>query len=260
MLTLIAESKTMSEAVRDITPDEAARHSPVFDADAGEIMSSLVGMTAVEIAQRFGVGRKVAETMCACAYDFPNKTTGLTALRDAFTGVVFRSLDVASLNADSCQRAVAGVRIVSSAYGWLRPDDVVKPYRADYTMPLSPVDGKALYTFWRPKVTSAIVRELRDGAHDEIINLLPGDAAKCVDWTEVGRHARIWTPEFKRQDGPVLKTPESGRLKRLRGLLLRHILIVGISSSDGIRGIDSPDFVYCQDDTSSSGRILMITD
>ena len=58
-------------------------------------------------------------------YDFPYKESGCVAI-EAFTGVVFKAFEYSSLSAQEKQITNRCVGIVSSLYGWLRPDDIIK--------------------------------------------------------------------------------------------------------------------------------------
>lgn len=257
MICLIAESKTMGINQWLATPELLDAHTPHFEFEADAIMASLRGLSVSELAARFAAGPKTASAMHAFIYDFPNKSVGYKAL-EAFTGVVFKALDVGSLTPDAKMRAGQKLRIVSSLYGWLKPDDIIKPYRFDYTDRAAPGDV-CLNTFWRSKLNIQLINMIKQTGDSEVLNLLPLDASKCIDWKLVKSFASVYVANFKRQLPEGLKTPDAGTLKILRGKLLRQILLDDITSAQQLRDIDS-DFCYYEADDPYPNHLLFLTD
>ena len=205
-------------------------------------MDSLRVRTPEQLAAEAGITLRLAASLRRMIYEFPNKSTGLRAI-EAFTGVVFRQLRLAGYDAAQKKFLQDNVRIVSSLYGWLRPDDIVKPYRFDFKSHVAPL-GETLMKYWKKNVTIAMAQELRAKGDTVIIDLLPSDAAKCVDWKPIKQFANVYKVDFKMYDGTdVMKTPNAGRLKELRGRLLDLIVRNGISSPADIASMESSDFM-----------------
>lgn len=246
MLILIAESKTMNTALHEVDPSELQAHLPIFHCQADAIIASLAGMSVAEIASKLGIGPKSAKSMLDFVYDFSHKSTGIEAV-EAYTGVVFKNFDVSSLDGVARASMDDRLRIISSLYGWLRPDDIIKPYRLDFTAKVAPC-GKAMYNYWRKDVTIQLVNEIKKSGFREVVNLLPMDASKCIDWKLVKNFAKVIVPNFKIQQGESLVTPNATMLKSLRGSLLRHIICDGINDGNALRYIVSSDMLYLKDD------------
>lgn len=247
MLVLIAESKTMLSSESNIGLENYGAHKPLYDDVASEIMESLGSDTVAELASMLKLSGTLAAKMKKMIYEFGYKQTGYPAIT-AFTGVVFKSLDFDSLSDSAKERARDEVRIISSLYGWLRPSDIIKPYRLDFTSRLEggPSAGKTLNTFWRMDVTKALVRKLQEDHIGDILNLLPADASKCIDWKLVKRFAGVWKVDFQEmREGGVMKTPRAERLKALRGSLLRQILTEGIADIETLRHVSSESY-FCE--------------
>lgn len=241
-MILIAESKTMASVETEVSREEFAECRPLFDGIANAIMDSLRDRTPEQLAAEAGITLRLAASLRHMIYEFPNKTTGLRAI-EAFTGVVFRQLRLAEYDGAQREFLRDNVRIVSSLYGWLRPDNIIKPYRFDFKSHVAPL-GETLMKYWKKDVTIALAQELRAKGDTVIIDLLPSDAAKCVDWKLVKRFAKVYKVDFKMYGGTdVMKTPNAGRLKELRGRLLDLIVRNGISSPADIATLESPDFM-----------------
>lgn len=239
---MIAESKTMASAETEVSREEFAACRPLFDGIANAIMDSLRDRTPEQLGAEAGITLRLAASLRRMIYEFPNKSTGLRAI-EAFTGVVFRQLRLAEYDGAQREFLRDNVRIISSLYGWLRPDDIIKPYRFDFKSHVAPL-GETLMKYWRKDVTIALAQELRAKGDTVIIDLLPADAVKCVDWKLVKRFAKVYKVDFKMYDGTdAMKTPNAGRLKELRGRLLDLIVCNGLSSPADIATLESPDFM-----------------
>ena len=247
MVILIAESKTMLSAESDVGIEEYDAHKPLYEETASEIMGSLGSETVADLAAMLKLSGSLAAKMKKMTYEFGFKRSGNPAI-EAFTGVVFKALDFATLPDAAKARCREQVRIISSLYGWLRPSDIIKPYRLDFTSRLEggPAAGKALNAFWRMDVTKALVRKLQEDGATEILDLLPGDASKCIDWKLVKRFAKVWKADFQEmREGGAMKTPTAERLKALRGTLLRQILTEAVPDIETLRNVSSPSY-FCE--------------
>lgn len=252
MLVLIAESKTMTRCDRPVAPELSL---PPFGREADEIMRLIADMPTEELADRVKLNSSMIVKLRLMAREFPYKATGCAAL-EAFTGVVFKAFSYPMLSPGQKDEARRQVRVISSLYGLLRPDDAVKPYRLDYTAPASP-DGKPLCTYWKPRVTEALLRELDEGKHKSILNLLPADAAKCIDWKRIESRAEVLKAEFRAVNaGGLVRTPASTLLKTLRGKLLRQIVTDRVTTLEQLARIESDDYYA---DAVTGGTIVFIT-
>lgn len=242
MITLIAESKTMAEPEITVSQADLETHCPVGENTANEVMSRVAQMTAQEIASAIKISPALAAKVARMAYEFPNKSTGLRAI-EAFTGVVFKEFDYLSLSNEEKKATEENVRIISTLYGWLRPSDIIKPYRFDFTTHLAP-DDRTFSEYWRKDVTIQLVKELQAYGETDILNLLPADAAKCIDWKLVKRFAKVWKVDFKElKDGGNWKTPHAGKLKALRGELLRAIITKNITNPTGVLSVETDNLL-----------------
>ncbi|WP_300504534.1 YaaA family protein [uncultured Duncaniella sp.] len=253
MLILIAESKTMTPCGNAVSKADYTDCRPMLESDADAIMETVRSLSADELVATVKISLPMVRKLQKMAYEFPNKAVGSRAI-EAFTGVVFKAFDYALLDEEARRNTAGCVRLLSSLYGWLRPDDIVKAYRMDFTTPLAP-GGKALATYWRDKVTECLLKEIATGGHEDVLNLLPGDAAKSIDWKAVGKSAKVWKADFRELlPGGTTRTPNSGKLKTLRGELLRLIVTSGINSASGLLSLHGEHFVSA-DTASSDGNI-----
>lgn len=241
-MILIAESKTMADGLREVSREEYLSNRPIYADTADRIMESLRQRSQEQLAEEGGLTPGLARSLQKMIYEFPEKALGMRAI-NAFTGVVFKQLHPVSYNEAQKKFLREKLRIISSLYGWLRPDDIIKQYRLDFKSRFAP-EGETMMKFWKKDVTIALVNELREGCDYEIIDLLPADASKCIDWKLVKRFAKVYRADFKTVvEADILKTPNAGRLKELRGRLLDMVIRERLSSAKEIGALESADFM-----------------
>lgn len=242
MLILIAESKTMTLCADPVAQSVYEKHRPLLEDKADDIMLSIRDVDAAALSRAVRISPRLAVGLQRMIYEFPNKSLGSSAM-EAYTGVVFRAFDYSSLSSDEKSRATSSVRVISSLYGWLRPDDIIRQYRFDFTTPLAP-DRHPFYAYWRDTVTDCLLEDIKQGAHTEVLDLLPADAAKCVDWARIKTAAAVHKVNFREMHpGGTFKTPTANRLKTLRGLLLRQIITQNITDTCALSRLLSDDYI-----------------
>ena len=243
MLILLAESKTMSSLQNPIEKEEYFSHTPIFESMADQIMSNMASLPPEEIARNLNFSFQLAVKAHDLAYDFPHKLTGYRAI-NGFIGEAFRALDINSLDKSLIPSLDSQLRIISSIYGILKPSDIIKPYRYEFNKSLSP-DSKTSIQIYKPKITIDLVKYIKDNKVKDIINLLPADADKCIDWKIVRAYTKVHKVCFQVMSSEgKLKTPITNRLKELRGLMCRSILENGIKSFEELTELESPHFIF----------------
>ncbi len=243
MLTLIAESKQMCEDLLPQSESQLALHSPRFLGEAEEIAASLEEYTAENLAEMIKISPRYATRLKRLLYDFPDRLTGLPALK-AFTGVAFRSADFANIPEDDLRNVEANLMIVSSLYGLLRPDDIIKPYRLNFNTRIPKFD-RPMSSYWRPKSTAAIVKTLQERGESSVLMLLPADAFLCFDKKLLRHFASVITIDFKMHSAagnPV--TPPADMLKQMRGKMSVIASSPKYRTEDDLKTISTDDFSY----------------
>lgn len=257
MRVLIAESKTMTSEEFAIAPEDYRLHHPQLDSIATLFMKKWGEWSLDEVASVLKVSNTMAAAFKRMAYNFSYKETGCKAI-EAFTGVVFRSLDYVSLSSDQRKYADSSIDIVSSLYGLLKADDIVKPYRLDFNTPIAPT-GETMAKYWKPLVTPMLMDSMRASGETEVLDLLPSEAAKCINWQWVKREIRVVKVNFRSiEDGGNLKTPHATLLKKLRGQLLREIIKNGITSFRELLAFESDSMFIDPESEPVSGKITIL--
>ena len=233
----------MSALQEPVTHEDFLSRRPIFEDMADEIMNYISGLTPQEISTRLGISSQLAVKAHNLAYDFPHKITGYKAI-EGFTGEAYKAFDIKSLSSSSIENIDEKLRIISSIYGCLRPSDIIKPYRCEFNKPIDS-SNKTPITIFKPKITVEFVKFIKEHKIREVIDLLPADADKCLDWKIIRAFVSVYKINFKTiSTAGDLKTPLAKRLKELRGLMCRTIIENGIETFDQLKRVESDNFIY----------------
>ena len=135
----------------------------------------------------------------------------------AFDGPAFRALDAFSLDASAAERLQSRVRVLSGAYGLLRPLDEVRPHRMEMGTKLETRRGKDLYAFWGDRVAEAIAEDGRRLLEKSsfVVNCVPVSAeSRARDAPAERLGVRVVTCAFP---GPAVHA------KSARGAMARRV-------------------------------------
>lgn len=165
----------------------------------------------------------------------------------AFTGEVFRGIDVNSLPEEKLPLLQERLRILSGLYGLLKPLDLMQPYRLEMGTKLKVGRRDNLYKFWDSSLAEALNKELTD---DELlINLASSEYFKAVP-KKVLKVPMI-TPIFKDFKNGQYKTIMTFA-KKARGLMVRYIIDHNISDIEGLKGFNTDGYGFSEEMSSEN--------
>ena len=151
----------------------------------------------------------------------------------AFNGDVYHGIDAYTIPVNKLDDLQDKLRILSGLYGYLKPLDLVQPYRLEMGTSLHFEDYKNLYDFWKPTLTESLNKEMKEG--ELLINLASKEYASAVDFKKL--KATIVTPYFKDYKDGKLKII-SFYAKKARGLMVRYIIDSDAKTIDDLKGFD----------------------
>ncbi len=214
VLVLLPPSEGKSGRVRGRPVDLGALHLPELTTARSRVLEVLARVSATADGHRvLGVSDALAPELVRNTRWATEPAVPVAAL---YSGVLYDALGLAALPAGARRRATARLLVVSAAWGALRPDDRVPPYRLSMGTSLPGLG--ALAAFWRPRLAAA----------------LPPLATGLVVDCRSSTYAAAWKPE-----GPVAERTvtvrvlrdEGGRrtvvshmAKHTRGLVARHLV------------------------------------
>lgn len=159
----------------------------------------------------------------------------------AFTGEVFRGIDVRSIPESKIDLLQDRLRILSGLYGLLKPLDLIQAYRLEMGTRLKIESHQNLYQFWGEDIANALNDEMSD---DELlINLASSEYFKAVP-KKVLKVPMI-TPVFKELKNGAYKIVMT-YAKKARGLMVRYILDNHINSLDELKGFNTEGYGFSE--------------
>ena len=170
----------------------------------------------------------------------------------AFTGEVFRGIDVTTLEADKIPVLQDRLRILSGLYGLLKPLDLIQAYRLEMGKKLKVGRTENLYKFWGDKIANTLNDELADD--DLLINLASSEYFKAVNQKVL--KVPMITPVFKDFKNGQYKTIMTFA-KKARGLMVRYIIDNDVTSIETLKGFDIDGYGF--DENMSTETELFFT-
>jgi len=170
----------------------------------------------------------------------------------AFSGEVYRGLDVYNIPADRIELMQNTLRILSGQYGLLRPLDQIMPYRLEMGTKLAIGRSKNLYEFWHKEVTKALDSDLEPG--EIVVNLASNEYAKCVDFGTLDNP--VITPVFKEFKNGAYKVL-AVYAKHARGLMARYIIESGAESLEDLMAFSDGGYALSQE-MSEGNQLVFI--
>jgi cytoplasmic iron level regulating protein YaaA (DUF328/UPF0246 family) len=169
----------------------------------------------------------------------------------AFTGEVFRGIDVNSLENEKLPILQESLRILSGLYGLLKPLDLMQPYRLEMGTKLKVGNTENLYKFWDDTVARALNEELKD---DELlINLASSEYFKVIP-KKVLKVPMI-TPIFKDYKNGEYKIVMT-YAKKARGLMVRYIIDHNVKTIEELKGFNTDRYRFSEEMSSENELIF----
>ncbi len=159
----------------------------------------------------------------------------------AFTGEVYRGLDVTTLPEEKLPLLQDRLRILSGLYGLLKPLDLIQPYRLEMGTRLKVGRRDNLYKFWDHSLAGALNEEMEDG--ELFVNLASAEYFKAVP-TKALKVPMI-TPVFKELKNGQYKTIMTFA-KKARGLMVRYILDNNVNTLEELKGFNTEGYGYSE--------------
>ena len=169
-----------------------------------------------------------------------------------FDGDVYTGLDAYTIPLDKLEVLQDRLRILSGLYGLLRPLDLIQAYRLEMGTKLPIGESQNLYQFWKPTITKALNKELKEG--ELFVNLASNEYFSAIDVKAL--KVPVITPEFKDYKNGKLKII-SFFAKKARGMMVRYIIDTNAETIEDLKGFNYDGYQF--DSNLSEGNQLVFT-
>ncbi|MFT4576910.1 MAG: cytoplasmic iron level regulating protein YaaA (DUF328/UPF0246 family), partial [Polaribacter sp.] len=168
---------------------------PQFLEDSVKLNKKLKTLSRKKIGDFMSISKDLAELNYERNqnWSFPFTPENAKQAIFAFTGEVFRGIDVTTLEEEKLPILQDRLRILSGLYGLLKPLDLIQAYRLEMGKKLKVGKTENLYKFWGDKIADILNAELAD---DELfVNLASSEYFKAVNQKVL--KVPMITPVFK---------------------------------------------------------------
>jgi len=251
MLTvLLSPSKKLDESKSQISKSSQL----VFKQEALELAKTMKGYSKQDIQDLMSLSDNLAETnyqrFQAFEQDFSLDKGSKQALY-LFKGDVYDKMDVDNYSDSDLEFAQEHVRILSGLYGYVKPLDLIQPYRLEMGKKVANCKGKDLYAFWKEKTVHQINEENSNGT---IVNLASNEYFKSVNTKEL--NANLINVNMKQNKNGQIKT--IGLMaKRARGLMADYIIKNKIENVEDLKNFTSEGYKF-REDLSNSKNLTFV--
>ena len=227
---------------------------PLASKQTALLIDNLKPLSKGKIADLMSVSDKIATLNYERYQDFnPQKYTRTNALQAIFAlrGDAYQALDADSLDLNGIDYLQQHLVILSGLYGYLRPLDLIQPYRLEMKTRLANTRGKDLYQFWDDRITKALTKMLGKHKHKTIINLASNEYFKALT-----PGLDILNVTFKEKKGAQYKVIGINA-KRARGLMTRYMADKNIQKPEQLKKFNQADYHF--NEKLSSDNELVFT-
>jgi cytoplasmic iron level regulating protein YaaA (DUF328/UPF0246 family) len=227
---------------------------PSFLKESSQVIKKLKGLSENKLSELM----KISPNLASLNYDrnqnwkTPFTTKNSKQAIYAFTGEVFKGIEVSSLDDDKINLLQDRLRILSGLYGLLKPLDLIQPYRLEMGTRIKIGQADNLYKFWNTTLAESLNNEMHD--NELLINLASSEYFKAVPKKALKN--QMITPIFKELKNGEYKIVMT-YAKRARGLMVRYILDNNVNSLDELKGFNIEGYGFSESLSTDSEFVFI---
>ena len=227
---------------------------PLFLKESREVHKVLKEKKPADLSELMSISDKLADLNWKRNQDWKTPFTPENARPAIYTfnGDVYTGLDAYTIPLNKIEALQDRLRILSGLYGLLKPLDLMQAYRLEMGTKLPIGESQNLYQFWKPTITKALNKELKDG--ELFLNLASNEYFSAIDVKAL--KAPVITPEFKDYKNGKLKII-SFFAKKARGMMVRYIIDTNAETIEDLKGFNYDGYQF--DANLSEGNQLVFT-
>ena len=144
--------------------------TPDFSKDVNYLISLLREFNINDISELMNLSEDLSKLNYDRYQSFSDENNNKLQSILAFDGEVFNSIKVSDFTESDFEFINEHLRILSGLYGVLYPFDLIEPYRLEMKAKLKNECGNDLYKFWKSKITSFLIEELKNTDNKVLVN------------------------------------------------------------------------------------------
>lgn len=209
---------------------------PVFSGRAEKLVDVLRAYSPWELESLLCINAQLAMNAFEAYCDFGAAGVKMPAVL-AFHGLAYQNLNPQGFSPGDFEYANDHLRILSSLYGLLRPNDSIHPYRLDFVCRFG--KQKKLYDHWGASVCRELFRR-----GDTVVNLCSGEYEKLII-PHLTATDRLISCRFLVNKAGKLRCQATAS-KMARGQMARFIIKNRIEDPEQLRAFDWDEYEFCE--------------
>lgn len=245
MIVVISPAKNM-KPVKSTTPPKTV---PMYINDTQQIISSLRSFTSWDIGTLMHINEKLAlDSMDRFAHMHFDEN-GTSAI-ETYDGIQYKYLNPTTFSEEEKLFAQQHIRILSGAYGVIKPYDSIYEYRLEMQTKLKINQFKDLYDFWNRKIYESVIAE-----SNIIINLASNEYSKTI-LPYLSENDKCITCTFKVLHKGAYKV-QATAAKIARGKMVRYIVQNKIKCPKDIKKFDEDGYQFEESLSTDNNYIFL---
>lgn len=242
MITILSPAKNLN-----FKPTSQIEFStqPLFCEEAIQLVDKLKSLSSSNLGELMNLSSKLTELNYNRYKQWseqPARENTKQAIL-AFNGEVYNGLRASELSTDDLMFAQEHIGILSGLYGFLRPLDLIQPYRLEMGTPLKVGRTRNLYEFWGSKIKQQLRSVIEMQTDPVLLNLASVEYSKAA--MDDDSPFRVITPVFKELRGESYKLITI-YFKKARGLMTRFIVQNRIDTVEDIKHFDWEGYQFAE--------------
>ena len=235
MILFISPAKTFRKT------NKTSNNSPIFLEEMKPLLTKLKSLSVKTLENKMKISQKVAETTHNY---YQNFNESLSPAIYTYYGHQYKHINPDDFKEDEITFLNQHLYIMDGLYGLLKPLDLISYYRLE----MQDKTIRNLYEYWTP-----IIKKYLDKYHkdDILINLASNEYGQIISDLE-----QTYTIEFYQLKNNKLRI-HSMEAKRLRGLMVNHIVKHQIESLDDILKINLDGYIYKKENSNKKTLVFI---
>lgn len=248
MLLIISPAKTLDESPSSLETYTA----PQLLEYSKTLVKKLKTLHSKKLQELMDISKNIADLNVERNqnFSFPFDRNNAKQAILAFKGDVYQGLAVEDFSAEDLAFAQEHLGILSGLYGFLRPLDLMKPYRLEMGTALKVGRASNLYNFWK----SIITNQINATNSKVVVNLASNEYFKAIKTKELT--ADLWSVNFKENRNGQYKMI-SFSAKKARGMMCRYVIKNRLQTPEELKSFDLDGYHF--NEALSLEKDLMFT-
>ncbi|MCB9495078.1 MAG: YaaA family protein [Desulfobacteraceae bacterium] len=244
MITLLGTSKTMKTAEKNQVSEKFTK--PVFNEKISFLSEFMKSFSIEQISEVMKTSGKLSKETFELFQKFSNGKNEklLIPAIYAFTGDVFKAMDISGCNEQDLLFAQKSFFILSGMYGLLRPLDMIEPYRLEMGYNLGIKGYNKVSDFWKNDITDYLNSVIDLNKEKFIIDLASKEFTDSIDRKKL--KLKLTDVVFKDRKDNKLKTVAI-YAKQARGSMAGFIIKNRIEEKEELKKFKGLGYSYSKE-------------